>query len=313
VEMLGQIIKGEIRGMYIMGENPAMSDPDTHHARAALAQLDFLLCQEIFLTETCAFADVILPASAFPEKSGSFTNSNRQVQLARPALKLLGETKQDWEIITLVAKEMGLNWHHDGVSAVYEEMRQTMPSIKGISWQRLVAAGAVTYPCADATDPGQPVIFTNGFPTADGRMKLVPVDLLPPAELPDADYPTILTTGRLLEHWHTGAMTRRANILDGMEWAAIAHLHPADMAAQSLQQGDEITISTRRGSITVPVRGDRDVARGMVFVPFCFAEGAANILTTPALDPYGKIPEFKFCAARVEKTPTAPTMGHNLP
>ena len=315
VEILDEIKKGVIRAMYIMGENPAMSDPDTQHARAALAKLDFLVCQEIFLTETCVFADVILPSSAFPEKMGSFTNSNRQVQLARPALKLLGECKQDWEIVQLIANKIGLDWQYKNVAEVYEEMRQTMPSITGISWERLAREGAVTYPCADEK-PGKAVIFENGFPTASGKMKLVPVDLLPPDEVPDKEFPTILTTGRLLEHWHTGAMTRRAQILDGMEWAAVAHLHPLDMADKKIAQGDDITIATRRGEITVPVRADRDVARGMVFVPFCFAEGAANILTNPKLDPFGKIPEFKFCAAKVSKSngkKTSPDkIGHNI-
>ncbi len=310
VEILGEILKGEIRAMYIMGENPAMSDPDAEHARQALAKLDFLLCQEIFLTETCFFADVILPSSAYPEKTGTFTNSNRQVQMGYPALKLMGECKQDWEIIQLIARELGLDWQYKDVSEVYEEMRQTMPSIKGISWERLQREGAVTYPCVDEK-PGKAVIFDDGFPTASGKMKLIPVDLLPPDELPDKQFPTILTTGRLLEHWHTGAMTRRAKILDGMEPGAVAHLHPRDMEQKKLQQGDAVTISTRRGTITVAARADRDVAPGTVFVPFCFAEGAANMLTNPKLDPFGKIPEFKFCAAKVMKTSTRSKMGHN--
>ncbi|MDI9313698.1 MAG: formate dehydrogenase subunit alpha [Hydrotalea sp.] len=315
VEILGDIMKGVIRAMYIMGENPAMSDPDMKHAREALAKLEFLVCQEIFLTETCFFADVILPASAYPEKSGSFTNSNRQVQLAKPALRLLGECKQDWEIVQLIANQIGLDWQYKNVGEVYEEMRQTMPSITGITWARLQRDGVATYPCADEK-PGKAVIFGSGFPTASGKMKLVPVDLLPPDEVPDKEFPTILTTGRLLEHWHTGAMTRRAQVLDGLEWAAVAHLHPQDMAEKNITQGDDITISTRRGEITVPVRADRDVARGMVFVPFCFAEGAANMLTNPALDPFGKIPEFKFCAAKVAKSDgkkmPSDKMGHNI-
>lgn len=306
VEILKQILAGQIKAMYILGENPAMSDPDTKHARQALASLDFLLAQEIFLTETCYFADVILPASAYPEKLGSFTNSNRQVQLARPALELIGNARQDWQIICQLAEAMGLSeqgqWQYDSIAEVYEEMRQTMPSIKGISWQRLEREGAVTYPASDENTEGKAVIFGDGFPTKNGRMKLVPVDLLPPDELPDKDYPMILTTGRLLEHWHTGAMTRRAEVLDGLEWVAVAHMHPKDMAAKNYEQGEVITLSTRRGSITLPVRADRDVAVGMVFVPFCFAEAPANMLTNPVLDPYGKIPEFKFCAVRVQKS-----------
>ena len=305
VEVINAIIAGSINGMYIMGENPAMSDPDTKHAREALAKLDHLVVQEIFLTETCFHADVILPASAFPEKSGTFTNTNRQVQMARPALSLPGEAKQDWWITQELARRIGLDWTYSGPKDVYEEFRTVMDSIRGISWDRLEREDAVTYPCSSEDAPGQAVIFGDGFPTANGRVKLVPTDIVPPAELPDDDYPMVLTTGRLLEHWHTGAMTRRAEVLDTIEPEGQVHLHPSWMREQAITPGEMVAISTRRGTVHLKARSDREVTPGMIFIPFCFAEGPANMLTNPQLDPFGKIPEFKFCAARVEKLSAA--------
>lgn len=301
VEIINAILADKLKGMYIMGENPAMSDPDARHAREALAKLEHLVVQEIFLTETAFHADIILPASSFPEKSGTFTNTNRQVQLARPALDLPGSARQDWHIIQSIAQGLGLDWNYGDVGEIYEEMRQSMQSISGISWKRLQQQDSVTYPCHDENSAGREILFAESFPTADGRVSLVPTDLIPPAEIPDDDYPLVLTTGRLLEHWHTGAMTRRAEVLDGIEPEAVAHLNPRQMQLLDISAGEFITVSTRRGSIALKARADRDVAEGMVFIPFCFAEGAANMLTNPQLDPYGKIPEFKFCAARIEK------------
>jgi formate dehydrogenase major subunit len=299
VEIMNAILAGEIRGMYIMGENPAMSDPDAAHAREALASLEHLVVQDIFLTETAFHADVILPASALPEKTGSFTNTDRRVQLARAALPLPGGARQDWELVQAIAQRMGLGWRYTHPREVYAEMASVMPSLAGISWERLEREGAATYP------QGREVIFGDGFPTATGRGRIVPAAVTPPAELPDDDYPFVLSTGRLLEHWHTGAMTRRATQLDALEPEAIAMLHPRDMARLGLQPGDRIRVSTRRGAIEPKLRADRDVAEGMVFIPFAFAEAAANLLTNPQLDPFGKIPEFKFCAARVEKAEPA--------
>ena len=301
VEIINEILHDRIKAMYVLGENPAMSDPDTEHARKALASLDFLVVQEIFLTETAFFADVIFPASAFPEKWGSFTNTNRQVQLARPAITPPGAAKQDWLIICEFAKSMGYDWQYNTIEDVFEEMRMTMPSIKGISWQRLLKEDAVTYPCDHEDDAGKAVIFEEGFPTSNKRAQLVPTDLVAPDEIPDEEYPLILTTGRLLEHWHTGAMTRRANVLDSIEPEATVHLHPRHLRALSIGQGDYVIVSTRRGHIKLRAQADRDVSDGMIFIPFCFSEAPANMLTNPALDPYGKIPEFKFCAAKIQK------------
>ncbi|WP_341897888.1 formate dehydrogenase subunit alpha [Ferrovibrio terrae] len=294
VEIMNAILQGEIRAMYIMGENPAMSDPDAAHAREALAGLDHLVVQDLFLTETAFHADVILPASAFAEKDGSFTNTDRRVQLGRAALTPPGEARQDWQLVQAIAQRMGLNWSYAHPKDVYAEMASLMPSLTGIGWDRLEAEGAVTYP------QGHEIIFGDGFPTASGRARIVPAKVSPPAELPDADYPMVLSTGRLLEHWHTGAMTRRATQLDALEPEAIAMLHPRDAAKLGVAVGQHIRVSTRRGAIELKCRVDRDVAEGMVFIPFAFFEAAANLLTNPQLDPFGKIPEFKFCAAKVE-------------
>jgi formate dehydrogenase major subunit len=290
-----------IRGMYILGENPAMSDPDQNHARAALARLDHLVVQDIFLTETAWHADVVLPASAHAEKWGTFTNTNRQVQIGRPVLDPPGQARQDWAIMQAIAARIGLDWRYTHPRQVFAEMGTFMPSLNNITWERLEREDAVTYPCETADGPGSEIIFANGFPTTSGRAKIVPADLRAPDEVPDADYPLVLTTGRLLEHWHTGAMTRRATTLDALEPEAIAGLHPREMDRMGLEPGDVVRVATRRGEITLKVRADRDVAEGMVFIPFAFAEAPANFLTNPQLDPMGKIPEFKYCAARVEK------------
>ncbi|MDH3700155.1 MAG: formate dehydrogenase subunit alpha [Alphaproteobacteria bacterium] len=299
VEIMQAILAGDLRGMYIMGENPAMSDPDTRHARKALAALDHLVVQEIFLTETAWHADVILPATAFPEKTGTFTNTNRQVQLARQVLEPPGAARQDWQIIQDLANRIGLDWTYTHPKEVFAEMRSVMPSIKGISWDRVEREDSVTYPCDDEDQPGREIMFAEGYPTESGRGRFVPADLVAPDETPDNDYPMILTTGRMLEHWHTGAITRRAGILDQLEPEAVALLHPGELARLGVAAGEPVTVATRRGAISIKTRADREVAEGMVFIPFCFAEAAANLLTNPQLDPYGKIPEFKFCAARV--------------
>jgi formate dehydrogenase major subunit len=289
-----------IKGMYIMGENPAMSDPDVQHAREALAHLEHLVVQDIFLTETAWHADVILPASAHAEKWGSFTNTNRQVQIARPVVSPPGEARQDWELIQELAWRVDLKWSYRDVGEVFTEMAQVMPSLTNITWERLLAEDSVTYPCDAPDKPGNEIIFANSFPTASGRAKIVPADLVPPDELPDEQYPLVLTTGRLLEHWHTGSMTRRASHLDHLEPEAIAGLNPREMSRLGLHPGEMIRVSTRRGKVVIKARADGDVAEGMVFIPFCFAEAAANLLTNPQLDPMGKIPEFKFCACKIE-------------
>jgi formate dehydrogenase major subunit len=301
VEIMNAILKGQIRGMYIMGENPAMSDPDAAHARDALATIEHLVVQDIFLTETAFHADVILPATAFPEKTGTFTNTDRRVQLGRKALEPPGQARDDWWITQEIARRIGLDWRYTHPRDIFAEMRACMPSIKGISWARLERESAVTYPVEAEDQPGREVIFGEGYPTKDGRAKFVPASIVPPAELPDEEYPMILSTGRMLEHWHTGAITRRSEVLDAIEPEAICSLAPADMKRFGITAGEFVRVATRRGSIELKVRVDRDVPAGLVFIPFCFSEAAANLLTNPALDPVGKIPEFKFCAAKIER------------
>jgi formate dehydrogenase major subunit len=301
VEIMRAAKRKEIRGMYVMGENPAMSDPDANHAREALAALDHLVVQDIFLTETAYLADVVLPASAWPEKDGTVTNTDRIVQMGRKAIEPPGEAKQDLWIIQEIARRIGLPWNYGHVSEVFVEMRAGMDSIAGISWERLERDSAVTYPCLQEGDPGQPVVFTEVFPTATGRAKFVPADLIRADEQPDANYPMVLITGRQLEHWHTGAMTRRAGVLDAIEPEPTASFHPLDLDDLRVRSGEVVTVASRRGSVSLYARADAGTPRGAVFIPFCYYEAAANKLTNPVLDPFGKIPEFKYCAVKVKK------------
>lgn len=301
VEIINAILADEIKGMYILGENPAMSDPDQKHAREALAHLEHLVVQDIFLTETAWHADVILPASAHAEKWGTYSNTNRQVQMGRPVLDPPGNARTDLEIEVELAKRIGLDWNYNHPKDVFDEMAKVMPSLANISWQRLEKEDAVTYPCKAPDQPGEDIIFVDSFPTESGRAKIVAADLVPPAELPDEEFPMVLTTGRLLEHWHTGAMTRRSSNLDALEPEAIVGLNRWDMKRYGISAGDMTVVETRRGSISMKARQDPDVPEGMVFIPFCFVEAAANVLTNPQLDPSGKIPEFKFCAAKLAK------------
>jgi len=299
-EILDAVHAGDIRAMYILGENPAMSDPDVAHARDALAALDCLVVQDIFMTETANYADVILPAAAFAEKTGTVTNTNRQVQMGRPAVSPPGSAKEDWWITTELARRCGLDWHYCHPSEVFAEMGQVMDSLSNITWDRLETEGAVTYPSLSPTDPGQAIVFGDGFPRPEGRAKFTPASVIPPDEVPDADYPMILTTGRQLEHWHTGSMTRRSKVLDAVEPEANCSLHPSTLRRLGIAPGGQIRLTTRRGTVTLLARADRAIAPDMVFLPFAFVEAAANLLTNPALDPFGKIPEFKFSAVKVE-------------
>ena len=327
----------KVRGMYIMGENPAMSDPDLNHARHALASLSHLVVQDIFLTETAWLADVVLPASAWPEKTGTASNTDRMVQMGRRALNPPGDARPDLWIIQQIAQRVGphaphfvsslppegagpalgrpgggagLNWNYEGeesgVAAVYEEMRQAMhASIEGITWDRLERDSSVTYPCLTPDDPGQPIVFTDQFPTPTGRLQLVPASVIPAAEKPSAEFPFVLITGRQLEHWHTGSMTRRSTVLDAIEPMATASLHGDELARLGVQPGALVGIRSRRGMVQVRVRRDDGTPRGTVFMPFAYVEAAANLLTNAALDPFGKIPEFKYCAVAVEALPSA--------
>ncbi len=300
VEIMNAIHENSIKGMYILGENPAMSDPDLNHARKALQKLKHLIVQDIFLTETANYADVILPASAWPEKNGTVTNTNRQVQMGRKAISSPGEAKEDWWIINELGKRLNLDWDYKHPKSIYEEMSKAMPSLKNISWERLEKESSVTYPCKSSDSDGEEIVFGDKFPTENGKGKFVFANVISPDELPDKKYPMILTTGRQLEHWHTGAMTRKASNLNAIEPEATVSMSPNDIEANKINPGDLIKISTRRGSINIRVRQDSAIPEGVIFVPFCYNEAAANILTNPALDPFGKIPEFKYCAANIQ-------------
>ncbi|HWJ04730.1 MAG TPA: formate dehydrogenase subunit alpha [Steroidobacteraceae bacterium] len=300
VEVMHAAKKREIRAMYIVGENPAMSDPDVDHAREALAALDHLVVQDIFLTETAYLADVVLPATAWPEKTGTVTNTDRLVQLGRKAIEPPGDAREDLWLINELGRRIGLDWNYTHPRQVFAEMRSCMDSIAGVTWDRLERDSSVTYPCTKEEDPGERVIFIERFPTTSGRGRFVPADLIPAAERPDAEYPMVLITGRQLEHWHTGSMTRRASSLDYLEPEPVASLHPLDLANLGVKAGGTLTIESRRGHITLYARADEGMPRGAAFVPFCYYEAAANMLTNPALDPFAKIPEFKYCAIRVK-------------
>lgn len=304
VEIMDEITDGKILGMYIEGENPAMSDPNLNHARKALASLKHLVVQDIFMTETALFADVILPASAFPEKDGTFTNTDRRVQLGRKAVSPPGQAEQDWWIIQEMAKRLGLDWNYQTVADVFAEMRLGMDSIKGMSWERLEQEHSITYPCDTEEDPGQGIIFIDDFPTENGLAKFVPAKFTNADELPDAEYPFVLITGRQLEHWHTGAMTRRASMLDAIEPVPVASIHPDDLEKLGLEANDKMRITSRRGTVECFARADDGLLHGQIFMPFCYHEAAANLLTTDALDPFAKIPEFKFCAIQVSPAQT---------
>jgi formate dehydrogenase major subunit len=300
-EIIDAARRGAIRGMYVMGENPAMSDPDVAHAREALARLEHLVVQDIFLTETAMLADVVLPAAAWPEKQGTVTNTNRQVQMGRKAVEPPGEARPDWLITRDIARRLGLDWRYEHPSEVFAEMAEAMPSLAHITWERLERENSVTYPVDGPAEPGHAVVFADHFPTADGLAHLKAAEYRRSAEGADAEYPFILTTGRQLEHWHTGAMTRRATVLDALEPGPSASLHPLALRRLGVAPGEAVRVATRRGAVTLPARADEACQEDMVFIPFAYVEAAANLLTNPALDPDGKIPEFKVSAARVEK------------
>jgi formate dehydrogenase major subunit len=304
VEISRAALDGRVRGMYIMGENPFLSDPNVNKVREALANLDFLVVQDIFLTETAEFADVILPASAYLEKDGTYTNTDRRVQLGRPALAPPGEARLDWQILQDVSTRLGLPMHYESTAEIFEEFAGLTSSYASLRHSNLGAHGKL-WPNPDPErEEGPVVLFDDRFPTADGRARFVPAEWEAAPELPDDDYPYVLNTGRLLEHWHTGAMTRRASALDAIAPEAFVGLHPEDARALGVTDGDFVEIESRRGRIRLAARLTSRECRGAVFVPFHFREAAANLLTLDELDPDGKIPEFKFCAVRVTRCDT---------
>jgi len=299
VEITRAALEGRVRGMYIMGENPFLSDPNVNKVRKALASLEFLVVQDIFPTETAEFADVILPASSYLEKDGTYTNTDRRVQIGRKALDMPGEARLDWQIIQDVSTRMGYPMDHSSVESIFEELASLTSSYATLRHDNLGPTGKL-WPNADPLhEEGPGVLFEESFPTENGRAKLVPAEWTAAPELPDDEYPWVLNTGRLLEHWHTGAMTRRASALDAISPEAFVSLHPDDGAELGIESGDRVEIRSRRGVVRLRAELTTRESRGAVFIPFHFREAAANLLTLDELDPDGKIPEFKFCAVSV--------------
>ncbi len=298
VEIMGAALDGVIRGMYMMGENPFLSDPNVNKVRKALTNLEFLVVQDIFLTETAEFADVILPATTFFEKSGTYTNTDRRVQVGRKALQPPGGARQDWEITCEIGARMGYPMEYGSPEDVFSEFTALAPSYAGLTYDNLGLTGKL-WPCPDPSEDGIQVLFGDRFPTANGRGKFVPAEFAPAKELPDEEYPFVLNTGRRLEHWHTGTMTRRSRALHAIRPGPVVDMHPADLEALGVEDGELVEVASRRGSIVLPAERSERMLRGAVFIPFHFREAAANLLTIDELDPAGKIPEYKFCAVRV--------------
>lgn len=311
VEIMHSIIdnknpQNQVRGLYVMGENPAMSDPNLNHTREALASLEHLVVQDIFLTETAILADVVLPASAWPEKTGTVTNTDRMMQLGHQAIPCPGDAKPDLWIIQQIAGRLGLEWDYrngpEGVESIFTEMITALgPSYQGITWQRLQSEGGITYPCPSLTDNGQAVVFTDSFPTDSGRLRLVPTNFRGVTAETNGQYPLSLITGRVLEHWHTGTMTRRSTTLDSLRPEPTISICEQDADRYDLLDHDLVNLTSSQGAIKARVEISQMMCEGTVFLPFAFNEAAANLLTSDDLDPRGKIPEFKHTPVSLQK------------
>jgi len=303
VEILNAAHERKIKGMLIMGENPALSDPNTHHAREALARLEFLAVEDIYLTETAEFADVVLPAASFFEKTGTYTNTDRRVQVGRPVLDPPGEARPDWQVLCDLATRLGHAMHYHSPQAIFAEFTALTKNYRGLTYDRLGSIGRI-WPCPESGGEedytGQAVLFAERFPTPTGRARFVPSTFSPAKELPDDEYPLLLNTGRLLEHYLTGTMTRRSAALDALEPTPFIEVHPDDLSSYGISDKATVTVRSRRGSVQVAVRANPAVSRGSLFLPIHFREAAVNLLTIDALDPTAKIPEFKVCAVRIE-------------
>lgn len=315
VEMMNAARRGEIKAMYVVGENPALSDPDSNHVRECLRSLDFLVVQDLFMTETAQLADVVLPGASFAEKDGSFTNSERRVQLVRRALNPLGESRPDWELIadlgqrtmaeawpelpSVIAEAPYSRWDYMNPAEIMDEIADLTVSYGGIRQHRLEQLGGLQWPCPDETHPGTPILHVGKFARGLGHFE--PMDFLPPVELPDESYPLLLTTGRVLWHYHTGSLTRRAQGLAAIYPEGLVEMHPEDAARLNVENGEVVSVASRRGAVNVKADVTDKIQPGVVFMTFHFPDSAANFLTNPALDPVAKIPEFKACAVRVSK------------
>ncbi|MFO8015165.1 MAG: formate dehydrogenase subunit alpha [Phycisphaerae bacterium] len=297
VEMLNAAADGDLKALYVMGENPMLSDPDTNHVEKGLRNLALLVVQDIFLSETAALADVVLPAASFAEKDGTFTNTERRVQRVRKAVDAPGRARTDWQILCDLAGRMGYPMAYDHPSAIQDEIASLTPSYGGITYDRL-EAGGLQWPCPDADHPGTPYLHKGTF--ARGLGKFHAVEFMPPKELPDEAYPFVLSTGRILQHFHTGTMSRRSDVLDKLVSVGAIEIHPDDAARLGIADSDTVRVASRRGEIELPARVTERVAPGTTFLAFHYREAPANRLTIAALDPIAKIPELKVCAVRIE-------------
>lgn len=320
VEMMNAAIAGKVKAMYVFGENPMLSDPDLNHVRHALESLDLLVVQDLFMTETAQLADVILPGASFAEKDGTFTNSERRVQLVRRAIDPLGDSRPDWQIISDLGQQLLAagaladrtaaaedapygGWDYLNPAEIMDEVAALTPSYGGIRHQRLMSGPGLQWPCPDDKHPGTPILHVDKF--TRGLGKFTPVDFLGPAELPDDEYPLLLTTGRVLWHYHTGSLTRRAQGLAAIYPEGSIEIHPEDASRLDVADGELVEVSSRRGLVNVKAEVTEKIQPGVVFMTFHFAESAANLLTNSAFDPVAKIPEFKACAVKVAKMPLA--------
>ncbi|MCJ7666049.1 MAG: formate dehydrogenase subunit alpha [Actinobacteria bacterium] len=297
-EMIEKAISGELKALYIMGENPMLSDPDLLHVAEALKKLEFIAVQDIFFTETAEFADIILPSTSFAEKNGTFTNTERRVQKVNKALDPPGRAKPDWEIICSISKAMGYPMEYGSVSGIMDEIASLTPIYGGINYGRL-ENGSLQWPCTDCGHPGTDILHSKNFSRGKGRF--MPSDHTPPAEQPDSDFPFILTTGRILYHFHTRTMTGNVDALNEIAPMALVHINSEDAASLGISGGDDVALKTRRGNITARAKVDLKIKKGVVFIPFHYADSPANRLTNPAMDPEAKIPEFKACAVNISK------------
>ena len=297
-EMLKAAVAGEVKAMFILGENPMVSDADIQHVEEALRSLDFLVVQDIFMTETAQLANVVLPGVSFAEKDGTFTNTERKVKRVRKAMEPIGDSRQDWEIICDLSTRMGYEMSYADPSQIMEEIAQVTPSYGGIHYDRIEEDG-LHWPCPNREHPGTPFLHKDRF--SRGRGLFHTVEHLPPAELPDEEFPYMLTTGRMYVHYHTGTMSRRSPSLNKEVEEGYVEINPEEAKALKISQGEHIKICSRRGEIEIKADLSERVKRDTIFIPFHFAESAANVLTNPALDPIAKIPEYKVCAVRIEK------------
>ncbi len=296
-EIMDAALEGDVRAIYIMGENPMLSDPNLHHVEQALRAVEFLAVQDIFINETAELADVVLPGVSFAEKSGTYTNTERRVHLTKQALNPLGEARQDWQIITDLGRMMGADWSYDSQSMIFGEMASLTPQYGGMSHERL-KEGGLQWPCPSPDHPGTPILHVGKFTRGKGLFS--PAQYIEPAELPDETYPFILSTGRILFHWHGGTLSRRSPGLDSLAPVAELEIHPEDAASLKLHEDQNVKIISRRGEVVATVRITKRSPPGVVFMTFHFAEAAANLLTASHIDPIAKIPEYKVSAVRVE-------------